>query len=292
MDTNKLILDSFNKVLGLVGKPIKIKTVTPTTTINTNAIIKYIDALGDKMATGVLYTLIDTFTFKVPFCNCKKGDIVLYKNNKYKINSIDYSIEGILTLYCIYEGISAEYKITLTETNTTLMIDNTYQIVSSCTENGIIIENPAIIYVSNNPNVVKVSSTGIITGIAEGDTSITCTYEGISATISVTVTAIPQVELTPIKIVGEEYVSYNTTQIYRVYVDDGNSFSRIVPVGRTFKFELDEDTIEDNLAEIVSVKDTTCTIKALSNRGSMVELTARDNADGQYQASFVLYVVK
>lgn len=254
--------------------------------INTYAIVNYIN--GVSTGTNQIQWVQDKYAFTVPYINAKVNDVITYKNMEYKINSVDYSKESILTLYADYVGISNTYTISLSESTKTVQANSTYQIVATCTENGTIVTSPTIQYVSNNIAIATVSSTGLITGVAEGSTSITCTYNGVVAILSLTVSAVAT--STPIKVLsedGDEYVTINNTETFTVYVDDGDTSSRILTTGRTFSFVLDEDTITDGVATIVSQTDTTVTIKAL--KGTMFILTTTDNADTTKTVDNVFY---
>jgi hypothetical protein len=287
--TNKYIVSDYNKSFnhsiynqGTI-EPIQAIRVS---SINTYAIVNYIN--GVSTGTNQIQWVQDKYAFTVPFCNAKVNDIITYKNMEYKINSVDYSKESILTLYADYKGISNTYAISLSETTKTVQANSTYQIVPICKENDVIVTSPTIKYVSNNIAIATVSSTGLITGVAEGSTSITCTYNGVVATLSLTVSAVAT--STPIKVLSadnNEYVKINNSETFTVYVDDGDSYSRILTSGRTFSFVLDEDTIDYGIATIVSYTDTTVTIKALT--GEMFVLTTTDNADPTKTVDNVLY---
>lgn len=254
--------------------------------INTYALVKYVN--GVSTGTNQIQWVQDKYAFTVPYINAKVNDIITYKNMEYKINSVDYSKESILTLYADYRGISNTYTISLSETTKTVQANSTYQIVASCKENDVIVTSPTIQYVSNNIAIATVSSTGLVTGVAEGDVDITCTYNGVVATLSLTVS--PVATSTPIKVISsddDEYVKINNSETFTVYVDDGITSSRILTSGRTFSFVLDEDTVDYGIATIVSQTDTTVTIKALT--GEMFILTTTDNADTTKTVDNVLY---
>lgn len=252
-------------------------------TINTYAIINYVN--GVIQGTETIQFINDKYSFKVPYCNAKIDDVIKFNNMQYKISSIDYSDNTLLTLYADYVGVSNTYTITLAETTTNLKANATYQIQATCTQNGTTVTNPTITYNSNNTAIATVSSTGLVTGVKEGSTTITCTYNGATATLGVTVSA--TVTSTPIKILqdnGSSNLKINTPTVFTVYVDDGNASSRILTSGRTFTFSLDEDTVSGGDAIIQSYTDTTVTVKAINSYMPII-ISATDNADNTKTAS-------
>ena len=254
--------------------------------INTYAIVNYVN--GVSTGTNQIQWVQDKYAFTVPYINAKVNDVITFKNMQYKINSVDYSKESILTLYADYQGISNTYTISLSETTKTVQANSTYQVVASCKENGTIVTSPTIQYVSNNIAIATVSPTGLVTGVAEGDTSITCTYNGVVATLSLTVSAVAT--STPIKIIGateSEYVKKGVPEVFTVYVDDGDTSSRILPSGRTFSFVLDEDTLAEGNATITNYTDTTCTVNIINAK--MIQLIATDNADSTKTSTITFY---
>lgn len=60
--------------------------------------------------------------------------------------------------------------------------------VRATNRRGATVPNPPIVWTSGTPTVASVSSTGIVTGAVAGTSSITATYDGVSAAFTVTVT--------------------------------------------------------------------------------------------------------
>ena len=87
--------------------------------------------------------------------------------------------------------------------------------------------------------------------IGGGSCAITCEWNGVSCVINVTVNEVEDVTYT---ITGADTIKLNTTQVYTITPEVG-----------TIEFELDEYTIEGNIAEIIFTDNYSCTIKALKS---------------------------
>lgn len=75
-----------------------------------------------------------------------------------------------------------DYTITTTNTDTTIEQNKTLQFNVIVKDNDAVIDNPAIIYKSDNANCT-VSDTGLITGIALGISKITATFTNTEGTV-------------------------------------------------------------------------------------------------------------
>jgi hypothetical protein len=60
--------------------------------------------------------------------------------------------------------------------------------VRATNRRGAVVQNPPIAWTSGTPTVASVSATGVVTGAVAGTSSITATYDGVSAAFTVTVT--------------------------------------------------------------------------------------------------------
>lgn len=111
----------------------------------------------------------------------------------FKIVGINHTLNGIIQLSCILDSINTayddvenniadrwKYEIAHTYalqinhgTMAHVLLNETIPLDATATDNGIPIENPAITYVSSDPNVVSVDQQGQVMGIALGPASIT-----------------------------------------------------------------------------------------------------------------------
>lgn len=108
------------------------------------------------------------------------------------------------------------------------------------------IENPTLIYSSSDISVCKISDTGLITAINEGNATITIQFQNIIKTINVIIAEVEQIQIT-----GLSELKWNRETTYTV--------NNATKVTWTLKNEKDDNT---NLAKIISTTDNTCTIKA------------------------------
>lgn len=79
------------------------------------------------------------------------------------------------------------YNITLPENSSNVYVGDTYQLNPTCRLDGEVVNNPVISYSSNNTNVATVNGFGLITLLSQGTCNIICSYNGLSASINLTV---------------------------------------------------------------------------------------------------------
>lgn len=145
---------------------------------------------------------------------CKKNNVVVsnpvitYTSSDTSIASVDSNgmitsiKQGSCNIICGYGNVTATFNLTvnvnvysidLCETTKSITEGGTYQIEASCKKNGIVVSNPIITYGSSNTSIATVSSTGEVTTLVVGNVDIICSYEGINATLSITVQPKPVV---------------------------------------------------------------------------------------------------
>lgn len=118
---------------------------------------------------------IDNVT-QIGLLNIKVKDDEITVNDNISLSIADYLQHQIIRSVLIKNGSSAS----LLYTNATL------QLIIECKENNAIINNPVVTYLSNAPNVCTVSSTGLITAIATGNSIITVNFGTSNASITIT----------------------------------------------------------------------------------------------------------
>ncbi|WP_160359540.1 Ig-like domain-containing protein [Clostridium chromiireducens] len=79
------------------------------------------------------------------------------------------------------------YNITLPENNSSAYVGDTYQLNPTCRLDGEVVSNPVISYSSDNTAVASVNGFGLITLLSQGNCNIICSYNGVSASINLTV---------------------------------------------------------------------------------------------------------
>lgn len=262
MDTNKLILESFNKALELVGQSIKIMDKDKNIKANTKAIVKAERVQNQDsnyfISVGDIYKITTLQKTNI-------GDLISFKNKQYKVESVD-DTTPLYVSYCKYGGIDIVYNIILAETTATINKDNTYQITATAHENGVIIENPTIIYTSSNSAIATVNETGLVTGISEGECTITCNYNGVSATLTVNV-IVQVIFFKEFKIIGSETIAVNKEEIYKIVNKDGS----VVDSSKNYNFEISDSSV----CTMTEQGKNYCKLKALK-RDEVCILTATD----------------
>lgn len=140
----------------------------------------------------------DQYNFIIPKSQCQytsistQNNLIVYSGGSYDAISIDDSKEGILIITGRFNSVHNphNYAIKLSETTKTLVETEIYTIVASTTDNGIIVENPNIIYTSSDESIATVNN-GVVTAVTRGNCIITATLGNASATLSLVVNAKP-----------------------------------------------------------------------------------------------------
>jgi hypothetical protein len=147
--------------------------------------------------------------------------------------------------------------------NISMDINETRQISVEVKNNGVLVENPAITYISSSPLIATVSTTGLITPLLAGITNIIATSNGASDTISVTVEEVITNNYSIEFINASPTIYQNQSKTYTIKVL--NNGSQIFDKPVTWSIS------DTSLATITGSTDTTATIKASSvNLGNVV----------------------
>ena len=153
-------------------------------------------------------------TYKIDYTCKADGVVVSSPNITFSTNSSNIIVdnEGLVTvnpltadetaiITCVYEGITKEvtinatheavdiYTIEINANNGTFEDGATYQLTPICKKNNVVVNNPTVIYSSNNTNAV-VDNNGLITFTATSSKQtgiITLYYENTSCEFSFTI---------------------------------------------------------------------------------------------------------
>ncbi len=88
-------------------------------------------------------------------------------------------------------------SVTVTPTPATVPAGQTLQLTATTKDaNGNVLTGRVVTWASNNTPVATVSSTGLVTGVAQGQATITATSEGKQGMAAITVTALPVASVT------------------------------------------------------------------------------------------------
>ena len=193
VDTQKIINSTYTK--GTFREVLKI-----TLEANSKDVYAVVDKVKGVYTQGQEITEVhDQYSFIIPKSVCDYTslsvgtNLIAYAGGSYDIISIDDSKEGILTITGRFDSIYIPhvYTITLNSSSETLVETDTFQIFASCTDNSVAVENPTIIYTSSDTDVATVSSTGVVSCVGVGSTTISCNFNNVSVDLTIVVEAKP-----------------------------------------------------------------------------------------------------
>lgn len=212
---------------------------------------------------------------------CKKNNVVVsnpiitYVSSDSTIATVDSNgmitalKQGTCNIVCTYGNVSATFNLTtnlnvytidLSETTKSIIEGGTYQISATCKKNGTIVNSPVITYGSSNTNIATVSSTGKVTTLVTGNVDIICSYQGVNATLSITVEPKPIVHTYTIDLDSTaSVIQGNTYQVVAVCKD--NDVTVTNPVVTYSSSDTNIATIDSN-GLVTSVNIGTCNITA------------------------------
>ena len=189
MDTKKVNESTYTK--GVFRKVLKISLQS-----NLKDVYAVVDKVKGVYAQGQEITEVhDEYSFVIPKSVCNYTslsvgtNLIAYAGGLYDIISIDDSKEGILIITSRFNNIYVPhiYTINLNSSSKILVETDTFQIVASCTDNSVVVENPTIIYTSSNEAIATVNSTGLITCLSIGSVTISCNYKNVSVNLAITI---------------------------------------------------------------------------------------------------------
>lgn len=185
---------------------------------NFNGNIKWFDAIIEakvfSVDTGQYMSLPEGNIYVYVQENADTRDISLdkrfyYAQQPFKVVGKDHSSKGIVKLFCkidaknefddVENNIADRWKYETTHTYTitidngssaNVLINDVIQLNCTVTDNGQVVENPAITYISSNPSIVSVDNSGKVMGINNGQATITArlTYNAaVVDTIAITI---------------------------------------------------------------------------------------------------------
>ncbi|WP_026887861.1 Ig-like domain-containing protein [Clostridium beijerinckii] len=193
IDTKRVNESTYIK--GVFRKGLKI-----TLQSNLKDVYAVVDKVTGVFSQGTEITEVhDEYSFLIPksvtnmTSATTSNNAIIYAGGSYDAISIDDSKEGILNITGRFNSVynPHTYTITLDSNTKTLVETETYTIVATATDNGIIVEKPTIIYKSSDKSVASVDSTGVVTTTDIGSATITCTYNNVSVDLTITVEAKP-----------------------------------------------------------------------------------------------------
>lgn len=284
-DTKKVNGSSYT--LGTFREVLKI-----TLESNLKDVYAIVDKVKGVYVQGQLITEVhDEYTFVIPKSTCNYTslnigtNLIVYAGGSYDAISIDDSKDGILTITGRFNEVYNPhvYTIALSETTKTLVETENYTIVPICTDNGGVISNPQVIYVSNDTSIATVSSLGVVSAVKAGSATITITYQNISATLALTVNAKP---VTPV--ISYTYAFSQPITALKQYVTTTLTTGKTVnavadsTLKIAYVFDSTGQTLISSNKVVVTVKsDSSISIKnVLVTTSTVIHLTVTDSVTG------------
>jgi uncharacterized protein YjdB len=229
------------------------------------------------------------------------GQRFLTMGYAFEVEGKDLSSVGLVTLNCsvteknpatddleneivdrwLYET-KHNYTLETTNTNSTLEQGKTLQFVVVLKDNGVVVENPTIIYSANNNNC-SVDSTGLITANAEGESIITASFtsDGVTKTVSITITVtVAQQAVNEIQ--GDDEISWGMTSTYKAV----KSVNGVVEP-HNYDFTLENAT---GLATLTIIDNSSCKIKANEDQNEGYITLRAVNLDENVVITKVIYI--
>lgn len=223
---------------------------------------QYINIIDGKI---ILITQDNDFTKKINY-----NDRFIKMGSAWKVVGFTSENEGLRYLYCekdVFDSVADdiegeiadrwqhetkhEYVITIEPTTVTLNQGDSQQLTVSVTDNGIVVENPTLIYASLDNTICNIDETGLITTVGIGTTTISVKFENVEVILNVNVA-----EVVPPKVMvinGDYKLYLNTSRTYTITYDDGTAIT-----DKTFSYSFGNTS----LATITGFTGTSVTLKA------------------------------
>ena len=137
--------------------------------------------------------------------------------------TITATVDGVSGSSAITVSVAPVASVTVAPQSPTLTVAATTQLSATVVDvNGGIVAGASVSWGSSNPAVATVSSSGLVTGIAAGTSTITATSGSKSGTTAVTVTTVPikSVSLSP---TSASVVAGQTQQLTATVIDANNN---------------------------------------------------------------------
>ena len=202
----------------------------------------------DKYVNVPFVTLSDEYTLSSnSTISMVSGDVVIYTGDNpysreveinenyynygvyYKVRNTFYN-NGLAYVYMTREAKPIEDKYTLSYTGVTSldMADaTTYQLSYTAIKNDVIVDSPALTYVSSDDTIATVDGNGLMTLLKEGNVTITATWTDGNNTTCETTIAISNSGVIPttdtVTISGRTELRHGTSRTYKAIYTDANS---------------------------------------------------------------------
>ena len=191
-------------------------------------------------------------------------DYLVWNNAKYRIISVDNTIPNVYKCYGQFQTIMKSDKYSITCDDISLDMGSGVQLSPVCMKNGVQESKPTITYISENSSIATCDTNGLVNGVSSGTTTITLEWQGVTKIINISVDTVAL----NYEISGNTNLIKDKQTTYTISPD--------LPTDN-YNWELDELSIEVELAEIVNSNESECILTTTCGDGEPVTLSAKAN---------------
>lgn len=274
MNYNEILYNTTKKTINDYGQDIGWTDGSGSEYVPTKffkGLVKYKKQLLES--TNYYMILKDEFEF-ILLDKVEIDDYLVWNNAKYHVVSIDNTIPNLYKCYGQFKTIMSTDEYTIQCDDISIDMGLNVQLLPVCMKNRIRESNPTITYTSGNSSIATCNTNGLVNGVSSGSTTITMEWEGITKTINVVVDL-------NYEITGNTNLVKGKQQTYTISPD--------LPTDN-YSWELDEMSVEVELAEIVNSNQSQCILTTTCGDGETVTLSAK--ANGVVVASIDLTCVR
>lgn len=260
-DINYLVIDKENNLVNTYNKA----TITKTQiiTYKNKELNAYVKCIKDFLDNSSPYfsVLADEIEITIPDNNeIDINDIVSYKNSEFKILSLDNTKDGLISFIAKFnrKADPIVYSIDCTK-EVTLEEEKTETITVTCKKDNVVDNKAKLIYKVLDDTICTIKDN-VITALKPGSTTITITYNNVSAEIKVIVKAKQVVPEQPKQ--AEDFSGLFTITVPQENLEVGSTETvTLEPLRKTVVFKLSDDSV--GIGKIVSQADGECVVKAI-----------------------------
>ena len=216
-------------------------------------------------------------------CTCKDNDTIdtqptiTYKSSDDTIATISTTglitsiKEGTVDINATYNNVSASITVNIGKADEvniqcddiSLDVGSNVQLEPVCMKNGVQESNPTITYISENSSIATCDTNGLVNGVSSGTTTMTLEWQGVTKIINVNVDTVA--------------LNYEISGNTNLIMDKQTTYTISPSLPSNYSWELDELSIEVELAEIVNSNESECILTTTCGDGEPVTLSAKAN---------------